>query len=137
MCSIRCFEIYVRPESARVRDFDILSFLMRALCVSLTSPATLEHLKFKIWFYAADDHFNLDGFYEDLRGADVWTYLDSIIIHPTGSRLQRVDIVIIYSFRYGNEPTNDEILEAVLDGLPLLRRKGILSVEATAENAMA
>jgi hypothetical protein len=134
MCRLRFFEIDVNPASASMRDFNILSFLMRSLCVSLTVPATLEHLKLKIWFRGDDNHFDHYGFYEDLRDADVWSHLDSIITHPTGSRLQRVDIDINYAFRYDDdvmEPHNDEILKAVLDGLPLLREKGILFVDAT------
>ena len=51
---------------------------MRSLLVSLTSPATLECLKFEIVFEL---------------GA-------SIITHPTGSRLQKVDVDIKYCFRY-------------------------------------
>jgi hypothetical protein len=134
MCRLRFFEIDVNPASASMRDFNILSFLMRSLCVSLTVPATLEHLKLQIWFRGDDNHFDHYGFYEDLRDADVWSHLDSIITHPTGSRLQRVDIDINYAFRYDDdvmEPHNDEILKAVLDGLPLLREKGILFVDAT------
>jgi len=76
---------------------------------------------------------DLDAFYHDLRDDDVWSHLDSIITHPTGSRLQRVDIDIRYSFRDDDnvtEPDDDDIVEAVLDGLPLLREKGILFVEA-------
>jgi hypothetical protein len=133
MCRLRYFEININPDSAFMVDFDILSFLMRSLCVSLTSPATLEHLKFKICFHGNDNHFDHYGFYKDLRDADVWSHLDSIITHPTGSRLQRVDIDIRYTLRYDDnimEPYNHEILEAVLDALPLLREKGILFVEA-------
>jgi hypothetical protein len=133
MCRLRFFEIDINPRSATMRDFTIMSFLMRSLRISLTSPATLEHLKFKIWFRGYNNNFNHDRFYEDLRDADVWSHLDSIITHPIGSRLRRVDIDINYTFRYDDdvvEPDNDEILEAVLDGLPLLREKGILFVEA-------
>jgi hypothetical protein len=133
MCRLRYFEIDIDPGSAFMVDFDILSFLMRSLCVSLTSPATLEHLKFTICFCGNDNNFDHYGFYKDLCDADVWSHLDSIITHPTGSRLQRVDIDIDYSFHYNDdmlEPHNDEILEAVLDALPLLREKGILFVEA-------
>jgi hypothetical protein len=133
MCRLRFFEIDIHPYSATMSDFDILSFLMRSLCVSLTSPATLEHIKLNIRFRSGDDQFDQNEFYEDLRDADVWSHLDSIITHPTGSRLQRVDIDIDYTFRYDDEvmePHNNGILEAVLDGLPLLREKGILFVEA-------
>jgi hypothetical protein len=135
MCRLRFFEIDINPDSATMRDFDsdILPFLMRSLRVSLTSPATLEHIKFNICFRGYNNQFDRYGFYEDLCDADVWRQLDSIITHPTGSRLQRVDIDIDYSFRYDDDvrPSNDKILEAVLDGLPLLREKGILFVEAT------
>jgi hypothetical protein len=106
---------------------------MRSLRISLTSPATLEHLKFKIWFRGYNNNFNHDRFYQYLRNAHVWSHLDSIITHPIGSRLQRVDIDIDYAFRTSDivmEPDNDEILKAVLDGLPLLRERGILFVEA-------
>jgi hypothetical protein len=106
---------------------------MRSLRVSLTSPATLEHLKFDIVFEGNSNHFNYYKLFDDLRDADVWRHLDSIITHPTGSRLQRVDIDIKYSFRYDDdvlEPDNTGILEAVLGALPLLREKGILFVEA-------
>ena len=133
MSHLRVLEIYINPFSARMSDFAILSFLMRSLCASLTSPATLEHLKLNIRFEDNDNFFDHDSFYRDLRDDDVWGHLDSIVTHPTGSRLQRVDIDIIYRFRYDDnvvEPDNDEILKAVLDGLPLLRDKGILFVEA-------
>jgi len=121
MCRLRFFEIGIITI---MHDFDILSFLMRSLCISLTSPATLEHLKFHFTFRGDSNYFNHNRFYEDLRDADVWRHLDSIITHPTGSRLQRVDLVISYTFRY--DPYNDEILESILDALPLLREKGIL-----------
>ena len=114
-------------------DFGILSFLMRSLRVSLTSPATLEHLKFNISFQGNDNDFNYYTLFDDLRVADVWRHLDSFITHPTGSQLQRVDINIKYKFRYnddGVKPDNAEILEVVLDALPLLREKGILFIEA-------
>jgi len=133
MCRLRYFEINIDPDSAFMVDFNILSFLMRSLCVSLTSPATLEHLKFNICFCGNNNDFEHYEFYKDLRDADVWGHLDSIITHPTSSRLQRVDIDIRYSFRYDDdilEPDNDRILEAVLDALPSLREKGILFVEA-------
>jgi hypothetical protein len=133
MCRLRFFEIDIDPHSATMSDFDILSFLMSSLCVSLTSPAVLEHLKFKIWFRAGDNFFNYYSLFRDLRDADVWSHLDSIVTHPNGSQLQRVDIVINYAFRYDDdvvEPDNDEILEAIRDALPLLCEKGILFVEA-------
>ena len=133
MSHLRVLEIYISPFSTRMSDFAVLSFLMRSLCASLTAPATLEHLKLVIVFEGNDNFFNHYKFYRDLRRDNVWRYLDSIVTHPTGSRLQRVDIDITYCFRYDDdvmEPDNDEILEAVLDALPLLRDKGILFVGA-------
>ena len=140
MCRLRFFEIHVKLSSAIAHDFNMLSFLMGSLCISLTSPATLEHLKLHIWFCGPSDRFIInDGFFEDLRGADAWTRLDSIISHPTGSQLQRVDIQIDYSFRYDDDASRlsmDEVSNAVLDGLPLLRTKGILFVKAASEYYM-
>jgi hypothetical protein len=153
MCRLRFFEINVKLGCATVHDFDILSFLMGSLCISLTSPATLEHLKFTIFFRGSSNNFRLhreEQFFEDLRSADAWTRLDSLTSHPTGSRLQRVDINIDYSFRHdddasepsedgvlndddASEPSEDGVLNAVLDGLPLLRTKGILFVEAVSK----
>ena len=136
MCCLRVFEIYVHPYSARMSNFGILSLLMRSLRVSLTTPATLENLKFKIVFRSNSNHFNYYTLFDDLRDADVWRHLDSIITHPTGSRLQRVDIDIRYSFRYDDEvlgPDESEVQEPVLDALPLLREKGILFVKATVD----
>jgi hypothetical protein len=114
---------------------------MGSLCISLTSPATLEHLKFNISFRGYNiDIINVDEewFYENLRDADAWSYLDSITSHPTGSRLQRVDINIVYSFLYDDgveleRPDENKVSNAILDGLPLLRSKGILFVEAAAK----
>ena len=106
---------------------------MASLSISLTSPATLEHLEFNIRFRGGMDDFNFHSFYMVLRVADAWRHLDSITTHPAGSLLQRVDINIDYAFRYnedGAEPDKDEVLKAVLDALPLLRRKGILFVKA-------
>ena len=133
MCRLRFLEITIDPFSATMSDFAVLSILIRSLSISLTSPVTLEHLKFNITFDGDDNEFDHDAFYKDLRDADIWSHLDSIITHPSGSRLQRVDINIDYTFRYDDcvtEPDNDEILAAVLDGLPLLRKKGILFVNA-------
>ena len=118
-------------------DFVILSFLIRSLRASLTSPATLEYLKFDIVFEGNDNQFGHYSFFNDLRRADVWSHLDSIVTHPTGSRLQRVDISIVYAFRYDDdvqEPENIEVEKPVLDSLPLLRDKGILLVKATVKS---
>ena len=100
---------------------------MDSLCISLTSPATLEHLQFNINIFC--DGEGNDG----LRDAEVWSHLDSIATHPTGSQLQRVDININYCLRKVNdamELDKDEVEKAVLDSLPSLRAKGILFVEA-------
>ena len=120
----------------------VSSFLMGSLCISLTSPATLEHLKFYIKFRGRKAYYN--EFYNSLHHSDVWSYLDSIITIPTGSRLQRVDIDIDYICRdddsdvgsYEDEegedyasPDEGEMLDAVLENLPLLRTKGILFVD--------
>jgi hypothetical protein len=128
------FEIYIGRDNGFVtyHEFEILSLLIDSLCISLTSPATLEYLKLNIQFCGNDNHFNIDGFYESLS-VDVWSHLDSITTHPSGSRLQRVDISFNYAFRDSvdiMEPDEDEVVEAILDGLPLLRMKGILFVEA-------
>ena len=135
MCRLRFFEIflYLEHDFFTTDDFGILSFLMRSLSISLTSPATLEHLEFNITLYDNDNYFDEESFYESLRDAEVWSHLESIATHPTGSRLQRVDINIKYSFRCddnGDEPSEDEVMKAVLDGLPLLRTKDILFVKA-------
>jgi hypothetical protein len=134
MCRLRIFEIYIHPSS--MSDiFAIMSFLMCSLRVSLTSPATLEHLKFDMVFEGNSNDFDYEALFDDLRHADVWRHLDSIITHPTGSRLQRVEINIKYSFRYDDDDDVSELEETevvgpVLDTLPLLREKGILFVVA-------
>ena len=133
MCCLRVFEIIVCPDSATMSDFNVLSFMIRSLRVSLSSPATLEHLKFDITFQGNSNRFDCDAFFYDLRHADVWNHLDSFITHPTGSRLQRVDIDISYHFRYNNnviDPDESEVVEPILDALPLLRKKGIRFVDA-------
>ena len=138
MCRLRFLEIVIYLTSATFYDFEILSFLMGSLSISLTSPTSLEHLVFNISFYWHNGsksryHSDHTTFYEHLRDADVWSHLDSIANHPTGSQLQRVDINIGYAFDYSGylqEPEEDEVMEAVLDGLPLLRAKGILFVKA-------
>ena len=135
MCSLRVLEIHIDPVSAVMEDFNMLSFLIRSLRISLTSPATLEHLIFNIVFEGyGDDNFYYYSFFNDLR-RDLWSHLDPIIIHPSSSRLQRVDINIDYIFQdnYSNViPVDDlEVSEPILDALPLLREKGILFVKAT------
>ena len=136
MCHLRFFEINVYLGEATSRDFAILSSLMGSLSMSLTSPATLERLKFNIQFEGDNEDFiNDEEFYHNLRVADAWSYLNSIADHPTGSRLERVDININYRLCYKNEyeysePNRHDVLQAVLDGLPLLQEKGILFVVA-------
>jgi hypothetical protein len=141
MCRLRYVEITIDPYSANLLDFNALSIMIRSLRVSLTSPPTLEHIYLHISFYASDNPSNYNGFYQQLRYADFWSHLDSITTHPTGLRLQRVDIDIDYTPREEGidavfrdkaaEPDKDKILEAVFHGLPLLRKEGILFVEAT------
>ena len=108
---------------------------MGSLGISLTSPATLEHLEFNIHFHDCRNDFDSNAFYKNLRDADAWSHLDSIASLPTGSQLQRVDIKIGYSPPYDDhgeaELDKDEVSKAVLDALPLLRKKGILFVKAT------
>ena len=138
MCRLRFFEISVKLGPATMYDFNTLSVLMGSLCISLTSPATLEQLQFNISFNDNynDSTYREDEFYDDLRDAEAWSHLDSITTHPTGSQLQRVDINIHYSFRYEDDvgkPNEDEVEKAVLDGLPLLRAKGILFVKAVVD----
>ena len=161
MCRLRFFEIYVNLGPATLSDFGFLSLLMSSLCISLTSPATLEHLKLKIRFrsYSRIDNFDCAAFYENLRNAEVWSHLDSITSHPAGSQLRRVGIFINYSFCHdidtdgervgpnlhndedelddGDEPDVVEVVEAVLDGLPLLCSKDILFVKADSGNLYA
>ena len=58
----------------------------------------------------------------------------SIVTHPSGSRLQRVDIDIKYTFLWDDgicEPDGTEVEEAILDALPLLREEGILFVKTS------
>jgi hypothetical protein len=118
MSRLRFLEIYL----------DLLSFLMGSLSFSLTSP---DHLEFNIQIHGYN-RFNPNTFYRNLRNA--WSHLDSIAIHPNGSRLQRVDININYTsfceHDDGAGPDRDELLKAVFDGLPLLHKKGVLFVEA-------
>ena len=133
MCHLRFFEIYAYRGPATMHDFDILSFLMGSLCMSLTSPVTLEQLKFNISFRGDTNSFDISSFYEDLREAGVWCHLDSI---TTGSRLQRVDINIDYCYLHdnGEVPRDHEVLKAVLDALPLLRTKNILFINLKADS---
>ena len=98
-----------------------LSSVLGSLNISLTSPATFEHLELNIRF---DNSFNNNLFHEGIHG----TGLDNFAFHPAGSRLQRVDININYRFHYDSDV--DEVEKAVLNGLPLLRTKGILFVKA-------
>ena len=139
VCRLRSFKIHVDLGSATMYDFDILSFLMGSLCISLTSPATLEHLEFNISFRRDNNDFDCYTFYENLLDADVWSHLDSITTHPIGSRLRRVDIQIDYDFGYNSDelPDENEVLKAVLDSLPLLRTRDILFVEAVSGDCCA
>jgi hypothetical protein len=133
MCRLRFFEIYIDLGCANTRrDFNILSSLIGSLCISLTYPATLEHLDFNIRFcgfnYFNYYAFDFNIFYENLRNPNVWSHLGSLTTHPTGSRLQRVGINIEYDDDL-EKPDENELLKAIYDGLPLLRTKGILFVK--------
>ena len=100
---------------------------MGSVCISLTSPAALEHLELNIQLRGDITYF--EQFYEKLRGTDAWSHLDSLTTNPASSQLQRVGININNSFRSGvdvEKPHDDEILKTILDSLPLLRAKGIL-----------
>ena len=135
LCGLRFFEIYTDLGSAALNSFDYLSFMMGSLYISLTSPPTLEHLEINIRFRYSYFRFHPSKFIKNLRGAFIWwRHLDSISTHPAGSRLQRVDINIDYSFRPDVdgqcEPVEGEVVGAILDGLPLLRAKGILFAKA-------
>lgn len=105
---------------------------MGSLCISLTSPATLEHLEFN----GCDSTYNL----ENLRDADLWSSLDFITTHQAGSRLQRVDVNIEYTGSYDDymqcEPTQyqGQVVKAILDNLPLLHTRGILFIKAISES---
>ena len=130
MCHLRFLEISLdHLREGTENDFKILSSLIRSLFISLTSP---EHLKFNLWFcsYRKISPYFPYTFYDDLR--NVWSPLDSITVHSIGSRLQRVDISIGYgTFKFcgvGERPDKNEMSKAILDGLPLLRMKGILYV---------
>jgi hypothetical protein len=133
MCRIRLLEIYYLDSdparNALGDDFYLFSFVIRSLFTSLISPATLEHLQLNIDFSGVDDSSTLC---DNLRDADLWRHLDSIATHPTDSRFQRVDISIEYTYYDDvDEPDVDiKVKKAVLDGLPLLRMKGILFVKA-------
>ena len=108
-----------------------LSFLMDSF--SLASPATLVRLEFHIRILGIILRLETlnDAFYELLRDLNAWNYLESITTHRAGSRLRRVGIHLYYGFYEevtGDLAYRDKVLKALLDGLPLLRRKGILFV---------
>jgi hypothetical protein len=137
MCRLRFFKVYINLGSINLDNLAIFSFLIgsRALFISLTSPATLELLRFKIRFRRRLLSFE-HTFYENPRRADVWKHLDSITSHPTGSRLRRVDISIEYTLHFHDyedrfDNLKDELEKSVLDcsSLPSLCSKGILFVE--------
>ena len=109
---------------------------MGSLCISLTSPATLEHLEFN----GCDSTYNFHRFMENLRDADLWSCLDFITTPQAGSRLQRVDVNIEYTGSYDDymqfEPTQyqGQVVKAILDNLPLLHTRGILFIKAISES---
>jgi hypothetical protein len=130
MSCVRSLETYLGFGHGSEDEFDTLSFFLGSLSISLTSP---EQLKFNIGFDTLLSPFEHDTFYVNLRNA--WSHLDSITTHPTSSQLQRVDINISYRHHRRGwldnvvEPDKNEISKAVLGGLPLLSRKGILFVK--------
>jgi hypothetical protein len=136
MSHLRVFTLCINPlpPGTWINDFDILPFLIQSLLVTLSSPATLEHVKLYLDFSDVEDR---DALLDDLHDAGVWKQLDSIITHPTGSRLQRVDINIAYQPASDNESDDivgtgeADVANRIFDALPLLREKGVLFVEAT------
>ena len=98
MRGLHFFEMYIELDSANIRDFDILAFLMGSLWMSLTSPATLEHLQFNILFRGHINDFSSHRFIENLCDADAWSHLDSIATLPACSLLKRVEINTDYHF---------------------------------------
>ena len=142
MCRLRCLEVNIELFSPFIQEsLRILSFLIGSLCISLTSPTTLEHLKINIRFCGFNIYYSRHSsllFYNNLRQIDVWSHLDLITTHPAGSRLQRVDINISYSWFHEcekpEEPDEEKVLKSVFDGLPLLHTKGILFVKSAMES---
>ena len=128
MHSLRFLEIHLDFSSGTNRDFNVLSFLIGSLSMSLTSP---EHLEFNLQFHGCNK-FDPDTFYQNLR--NVWKPLDLISIFPNSSRIQRVEVNINYApYRIhdgGAEPDKDEILKAIRDGLSLFHTRDILFVKA-------
>ena len=94
MCRLRFFQIDLDLSDSEdtMYDLDVLAFLMRSLHISLTSPATLEHLKLNICFPRGAD-YECERFYNNLRSAKIWSILTLITTHPTGLQ---VDIDIDY-----------------------------------------
>lgn len=136
MSHLRVFEITVNLISPNtgMSDFDVLPFLIRSLPVSLSSPATLEHLKLCLG-YLDDENHNI--LFDNLCDAGVWSQLDFIITHPTGSRLQRVDINIAYVLPYDDESDDivvtreADVVGPIFGALPLLHEKGVLFIKVT------
>jgi hypothetical protein len=125
MSHLRVFTLWISLlPGTSISYFDILPFMIHSLLVSLSSPATLEHLKLYLDYLDVD---NRDALHDDLHITGVWSLLDSIITHPTGSRLQRVDI----AYQLASDDENDDIVNRTFNALPLLREKGVLFVEAT------
>ena len=92
MRGLRFFEMDIELDSATMRDFDILAFLMGSHCMSLTSPAALEHLQFDILFCGHINDFSSHRFIENLCDSDAWSHLDSIATLPAGSLLKLTPI---------------------------------------------
>ena len=126
MCNLRILQMYIDLRSGTEHDFEILSFLIGSLSISLGCP---EYLEFNIRFHNYTP-FNPNSFYVNL--CNVWRRLDTITTYPTCSRLRGVHISINYMLNYQHddeeEPHMGEIFKAIHYGLPLLCRKGILCI---------
>jgi len=135
MCRPRIFEIriFTFESSSKTYDYKVLSSLMGSLCISLTSPATLEELEISILFRSELNPFGFldtNMFCKNLRDAEAWSRLDSITTHPSGLRLRRVNIRLDYSLPF-DDRIKKKVLKAIYAALPLLRKKGILFVKVT------
>jgi hypothetical protein len=122
---LRIFEIYIDLRSGTEHDFQVVSYFLLTLCVSLTAPAMLQYLQVNIGIR----NFDPTTFYDNIR--NVWSPLDCLATLPTASQLQRVIIKIIYMYGFGvDEPQiyASEVAVAVFEALPLLSMSGILFV---------
>ena len=63
MSRLRRLDIFIEPEATVWGDINVLSLLIRSLCISLTTPSTLEQLRLNIDFDAYDTHSSHERFY--------------------------------------------------------------------------